>query len=539
MEGESIQNKYSIIRVLGRDACNETFLAEDKKGFFRRRYVIKKIRPILGNTQSEAARQLLYQEASILKRLSGKNPQIPQLCEYFMDGEDFYLVRRWIEGLTLKQKVEQQGKLSATQVEQILKHILSFLKYIHSYGIIYRQIKPSSIILRQRKWLNSAKQDLPILIYFGGVKELEVKTERLDRRGLVLAHQQEYISPEQERGKLVFASDLYSLGLTAIYLLTGKTPAQLPVDSRTRRLLWHQEVPSLKIHLVRAIDRAICPNVEDRFTTASQMLDSLHSPQVPISEAVIKTTNKKSYLTFEVKVISSLFLLGLSVMGIAFAFLSNDFVWFENHSDAGDTTKIGNTDASNPTNLTVEKNESQPKTNEENADRLDKEQIWQSSSQQPEVSLASKRSLCYSQKSCSVIDVLFVPAFPVGTSRQQITELLGNPTKESKGYWQNSNAILYRFIPSKIDLGYLLDTETKIVRQTEVSFADSVDLLSIQQAAQRLLLDKYSAEIEHQLNQVYLNNSDRYQFEIGNLEGVIKRNSSNQIYIGIWDSAFH
>ncbi len=239
MKGKIIQAKYHILRTLSRDAFSETFLAQDQKRFSRDRYIIKKFRPILGNPQGVNVKRLLHQEARVLKQLSGSNRQIPRLYEYFMDGEDFYLVREWIEGLTLEQKVQQQGRLPEAEVEQILKSILSCLKYIHSHGIVYRQLAPSSIILRQNGWIDwlptrFQTNHLPVPIYFGGVKELETKINHSYQRNLVLANQQEYISPEQEQGKSVYASDLYSLGLTAIYLLTAKTPAELPLNSQNK-----------------------------------------------------------------------------------------------------------------------------------------------------------------------------------------------------------------------------------------------------------------------------------------------------------------
>ena len=532
MKGKLIQNKYFILQVLHQDVFSETFLAKDKNWFSRHRYVIKRFRPILGNPKAEATRQLFYQEASILKRLSGNNPQIPQLCEYFIDGEDFYIVRKWIDGLTLKQKVQQQGKLPAAEVEQILASILSFLNYIHSYGIVYRQLKPSSIVLRRSHWLNRAKKELPVPIYFGGVKEAEA--EKINHRGLVIAHQQEYNSPEQEQGRSVYASDLYSLGLTAIYLLTGKTPAQLPLDPQTKQLLWHQEVKDLKIHLVRVIDRAICPRVSDRYSSATQMLRALHSPPVSISETIVEHSGKRLFLTSEVKVIFSLLLLGSAVLGVAFLFLNRDELkaplrdrisWFEKGS-----SKVLQTEA-----LTT-------------ADKLEREELQLEADKSPLSSAETddniaptlnSTSSCYSKESCSAIEVIFVPAFGVGTSQQQIIDSLGEPDRTSKGYWENSYAFLYRFIPSKINLGYLLDVETNLVRQTEVSFAKSVDLLTIHQAAQRLLADNYSADLEDRLNQIYLNNSDRYQFEVDNLEGTIERDPKDRIYLGIWDRTFH
>ena len=275
MKGKLIHKKYEILQTLGRNAFCETFLAKEKSWFVRRRCIIKKFRPILGNPKADQIRKLFYQEAKVLKRLKGKNHKVPRIYEYFMDGEDFYLVREWIDGLTLKQKVQQQGKLPEEEVEQILDSVLSCLKYIHGYGIVYRQLKPSSIILRQ-----SHKGYLPVPIYFGGVKELETNITQPHQGNLTLASQQEYIPPEQEQGKSVYASDLYSLGLTAIYLLTGKTPAELSVDPQTQRLLWYEEISDRRNHLIRVIDRAIHPKISDRFTSAEAMLKALRSPLV-------------------------------------------------------------------------------------------------------------------------------------------------------------------------------------------------------------------------------------------------------------------
>lgn len=344
MKGTLVQDKYWILQTIGQDIFSETFLAKDKNLFFPRRYVIKKFRPILGNPKVQEIKLMFYQEASVLKRLSGENYQIPQLYEYFMDGEDFYLVREWIKGITLEQRVKRQGKLPETEVKEILSSILSVLKYIHSYDIVYRQLKPSSIILRRRNWLRQAPEEdyLPVPIYFGGVKELELHPKKLTQRSLVLANQKEYIPPEQEQGQSVYASDLYSLGLTAIYLLTGKTPAELPLDSYTNQILWHQEAPDLKTNVVRVINRAICANPQDRFTSAEEMLQALHSQPVIISESMIYQTQEKTFLSPEIKIISILFLLGLGVIGIFFASLNFDFDFTQENKDSTDNTTIIN-----------------------------------------------------------------------------------------------------------------------------------------------------------------------------------------------------
>ncbi|MGB5636645.1 MAG: serine/threonine-protein kinase [Waterburya sp.] len=520
MKGNLIQNKYYILQTLGQDTFGETFLARDKSWFFRRRCIIKKFRPILGNPKVDQMRRWFDQEASTLKRLRGKNRQIPRIYEHFMDGEDFYLVREWIDGLTLKQKVQQQGKLPTAEVEQILDSVLSCLKYIHSYGIVYRQLKPSSIILRQ-----SRKGYLPVPIYFGGVKELETKINQPNQRNLALANQQEYVPPEQEQGKSVYASDLYSLGLTAIYLLTGKTPAEFPVDPQTQRLLWHEEISDRRNHLIRVLDRAICPDISERFTSAEAMLQALHSPLVNISLPVIDNPPRKSSWTPEIKIFLALSSFGVGVIGIAFLLLNVDFTQLAKNDfekSADESARVYKKSMIAPTSDSIYKESAIAPT----SDSIRKESATAPTSEL----LPGKIS----------IDASRILASPIGNPRSQITDFLGEPTLESRGYWQNSKALLYRdVIPNQVALGYLTDIETTNIRQAEITFAGSVDLLSIKQAAQQLLQEQYSAEIDHYINQIYFKTSNLQEFKVNNLKGVVQRNPQEHIYLGIWDSEFH
>ena len=499
MKGKLIQNKYFVLRTLGKDQFSKTFLAKDRSKFSFRRYVIKKFRPILGNLHGERIRLSLYQEASVLKRLSGENPQIPRLYECFMDGEDFYLVREWINGITLEQKVQREGVVGEAEARQILDSILRVLQYIHSYNIVYRQLKPSSILLRKQNWLYQAKKQdyLPVPIYFGGVKELAKKPERFYQERLVLANQKEYISPEQEKGQSVYASDLYSLGLTIIYLLTGKTPAELNHSSFSNKLLWQHEAPNLKTNLARIIERAICPRTQDRFTSAEEMLQALHAQPVLISRSFDDRLTKKSSLTPEIKFLSLLFFLSLGIIGIIFG-LSN---------------------FSLPQLLARDKLDDSSATTE----------------RMKTMSGGFKTS-----SPIKSIDGLNIPIFPVGTDRQKIFSSLGNPSIETQGYWENSKAFSYfDFAPNQVALGYLADEKTQKVRQTEMTFNDSVDLAIIQQAVQELLLENYSPDVEHKINRVFFKTSAENQFESKNLAGIVQRNEDNGIYIGIWDKNFH
>jgi serine/threonine protein kinase len=516
MKGKLIQDKYRIIKTLGQNAFSETSLAIDSRWYSNRRYVIKKLRPILGSSEGKTRKRMLVQEASILKRLSGENRQIPRLYEYFVQGEDFYLVREWIAGLTLKQKVEQQGTFSGKEVEQFLENILSFLKYIHRNDIVYRQLKPSTIILAQKNWLpNSQRNGLPIPIYFGGVKELEAKSNSLKQYSLASLkgiQQPEYIPPEQEAGKSVFASDLYSLGLTSIYLLTGKNPAEFPVDIYTKKPLWYQEIPELKIHLRRVIERAICPDMSDRFTSAEEMLKALKSP--PINLAMPSIEEEKQFkqikqlkFTSETKVISILSFMSLGVVGLTFFLLNTDFTQFA-QDDSDQLAKTYQADQLLTDTLTPD-----PK----------------SQLKQPQTILPSTPST-----------ISKIPPFPLGMTQQDITEVLGEPTLNSEGYWPNSRALMYQNVVSKqIALGYLIDKDTTKVRQAEIAFASSVDLLTMKEQVYQLLQNSYSPEIDDYLNQIYFNTSKQRYFNINNFKGVVQRNPQENIYLAIWDQGFH
>ena len=487
MEGKILRNKYKIIKILGQDTFSETFLAKGKNRYAYKYYVIKKYRPILGNPQASQIKHIFDREANVLKILSGKNRQIPQLYEYFTDGENFYLVREWIEGITLEQKVQQQGKLSEEQVKEILISILSVLEYIHDYNIVYHQLKPSNIVLRHNI-LPIKNKYLPVLIYFGGVKELE--TVEVDRRSLVLTNQNEYTSPEQRQGRSVYQSDLYSLGLIAIYLLTGKTPAELNCDSYTKEILWQQEVPELSSSMVMAIDRAICPNIGDRFINPKQMVRALNSQSITISESLI-TQPEELPKEAQLKMVVILFALGLATLGIIFTLVNISLAQlFPNYNNEP---------------LTDARLETLP--------------------QNPDISPTPKLAL--------------IPTFRVYTPLEQVVNSLGEPSQESKGYWGNSRAYLYRnFIPG-VDLGYLADIETQTIRQTEITFADSVKLADIHRTIELLLLEDYSPEIEQKIERVFSTASNEQQFTTGSLDGIVQRNQENSIYIGVWDKNFH
>ncbi|MEY2983785.1 MAG: serine/threonine kinase [Cyanobacteriota bacterium] len=269
-----LNNRYQIIETLGRGGFGETFLAKDTHMPSTRPCVIKHLKPVLESSDLPPwLRERFQREATTLEALGEAHAQIPNLYAYFSEGDDFYLVQEWVSGLTLTQAQAKRGRFSSTAVEELLLGILPVLDFIHQRRIIHRDIKPDNIILRER-------DDLPILIDFGVIKEAMGTLVNPDGRSAysVALGTPGYMAPEQAAGRPVFSSDLYSLGLTAIFLLTGKSPQYLKNDSRTGEILWQSEAPYVSPSLVTVINQAIRYHPRERFKSALEMRQALLGP---------------------------------------------------------------------------------------------------------------------------------------------------------------------------------------------------------------------------------------------------------------------
>ncbi|OUL30709.1 serine/threonine protein kinase [Nostoc sp. T09] len=287
-----LNNRYQVIQTLGGGGFGETFLAEDTQMPSKRRCVIKQLKPIHNNPQIyQLVQERFQREAAILEDLGGSTDQIPTLYAYFQSEGQFYVVQEWVEGQTLTVKVQQQGLLGESAVREILVNLLPILEYIHSKRIIHRDIKPDNIILRYR-------DNKPVLIDFGAVRETmgTVFNSQGNPTSSIVIGTPGYMPSEQAMGRPVFSSDLYSLGMTAIYLLTGKQPPELETDPRTGEIIWHQHALSVSPTFAGVIDRAIAYHPRDRFATAREMLQALQvgantfPPTVPYNHPPVVNT---------------------------------------------------------------------------------------------------------------------------------------------------------------------------------------------------------------------------------------------------------
>jgi serine/threonine protein kinase len=278
-----LNNRYRIIRSLGAGGFGETHLAEDIQMPSGRRCVIKQLKPITNDPQIfQLVQERFQREAAILEDLGAAHPQIPSLYAYFEISGQFSLVQEWIDGVTLANRLQQNGNLSESSVKDVLIGILPVLDYVHSKQIVHRDIKPENIILR-------ASDGKPVLIDFGAVRETmaTIVTSKGNTSQSIVIGTPGFMSSEQSAGRPVYASDIYSLGLTAIYLLTGKIPQEIETDPRTGEILWRRYALSVTPTFSAILDRAIQSHPRDRYGTPKEMLEALYNAALPIPHTVI------------------------------------------------------------------------------------------------------------------------------------------------------------------------------------------------------------------------------------------------------------
>lgn len=271
-----LKGRYRILDALGKGGCGETFLAVDTHKPSKPKCVIKQLKPATTDAVAHRIiRERFAREAAILETLH--SDQIPTLHAYFTEADEFYLVEDWIDGTDLKQKVREQGIFSETRVKGLLINLLPVLEYIHSRGIIHRDIKPDNIILRQC-------DGTPVLIDFGAVKEaVTTVVDSCDaHNSTIVVGTPGFMSPEQAARKPVIASDLYSLGLTAIYLLTGKHPGDF-IDSLAETVSWRAHATNISSHFSEILGKAVQWRAPARYQTAREMLTALQSADVRLS----------------------------------------------------------------------------------------------------------------------------------------------------------------------------------------------------------------------------------------------------------------
>ena len=260
-----LAGRYRALNYLGAGGFAYTYVAVDEHRLHTP-CVIKQFVPRqLSETNKQQAINLFRQEAAILKNL-GNHPQIPDLLAFLTQQQRLYLVQEFIEGQNLLEILSQHGRFSQEQVKQILLNLLPVLEFIHDKQVIHRDIKPSNIIRQQDNNL--------VLIDFGS--SLQSSQEFLTQIGAITGTPG-YVAPEQIKGQTVPASDLFSLGATALHLLTGIMPPDKGIDlaATPLDLIWRQAeiIPDPQFNQI--ITKLLQPEVANRYQSALEVEQDL------------------------------------------------------------------------------------------------------------------------------------------------------------------------------------------------------------------------------------------------------------------------
>ncbi len=290
--GDIIGQKYQIIKELGSGGFATTYLAIDTLSIDKSKSVIKQLQPRFNSPSIwENAKERLETEGLVLQKL-GQHEQIPQLLDHFEENNQFYLVLEFIDGQDFTQEVQKKS-LNEVEVINFLQEVLEILDFVHQQGVIHRDIKPNNLIRRSR--------DRKItLIDFGAVKEIGTtilqSSLRSSRNTLYtqVIGTPGYMPPEQNNGKPVFSSDIYALGKTAIYALTGHSPTEWEQIEIDEAIFWQDHV-NISQGLVKLILRMISPKTSERFISVPQVMEALQ-PLLMVGKVLQDRYSIVSYL---------------------------------------------------------------------------------------------------------------------------------------------------------------------------------------------------------------------------------------------------
>lgn len=266
-----LRDRYRVVQALGQGGFGATFLSKDESLPGSPYCVIKQLRPVATSPHvMQMARELFQREAKTLGKI-GNHPQVPRLLDYFEAHQEFYLVQEYISGSTLQQEVKRSGPFSEAGVKQFLSEVLPMLQYIHGQQVIHRDIKPANLIRRsQDKKL--------VLIDFGAVKDQvnPVRAGASEQTALTAyaIGTPGYAPPEQMAMRPVYASDIYALGVTCLYLLTGRSPKDMDYDPATGEVLWREQV-HISDHFAEVLEKMLEVSVRHRYQNAVEVLRAL------------------------------------------------------------------------------------------------------------------------------------------------------------------------------------------------------------------------------------------------------------------------
>jgi serine/threonine-protein kinase len=256
-----ILGKYKIIGPLGSGGFGTVYLAQDT-------WIDKKVAIKVPHRQGLDFGELL-REPRLLASVS--HPNIVAITTAEKQDSVFFIVMEYVAGETLENLIATHGALDLNRALDFTCQICNAVDHAHKQGVIHRDLRPANVLVTENDMLKVAD--------FGTSRFLEIAAH-----GTTVIGSPPYMAPEQFYGKAVFASDLYSVGVTMYQMLTGVLPYEAPAPADVDKLMSGELVspPRLKNSAIpRAINdivmKAMAPDLTDRYQRASELLEDVLS----------------------------------------------------------------------------------------------------------------------------------------------------------------------------------------------------------------------------------------------------------------------
>lgn len=269
--GDIIDEKYRIIDTLGQGGNGITYKAEDIKSGDR--VALKALSFYHMNDWKQM--ELFEREAQTLANLN--HPGIPKYLDYFQvdtpEDRGFYIVQQLVVGKSLAELVKNGWRSNEAGVQNIATQVLSILIYLQNLKppVFHRDIKPQNLM--------GGKDGKVYLVDFGAVHNTYRNTFSF---GSTVVGTFGYMAPEQFQGQALPATDLYGLGATLLFLLTHRSPADLPTD---RLKISFRNRVQISEQFADWLEKMLEPDAEDRFVSAKAALAALQRPKIVFSKS--------------------------------------------------------------------------------------------------------------------------------------------------------------------------------------------------------------------------------------------------------------
>ena len=254
-----IIGKYRILSTIGSGGFGTVYLAEDT-------WIDKKVALKVPHKQGVDFGELL-REPRLLASLN--HPNIVAILTAEKQDNVFFIVMEFVPGDTLETVIARDGALELSLALDYTCQICNAVDHAHRHGVLHRDLRPANVLVAESGMVKVAD--------FGTSRFLEIAAH-----GTTVIGSPPYMAPEQFHGKAVFASDLYSLGVTMYQMMTGVLPYGTPSPADLDRLMRGDLVTAPRLRnpgIPRAISdivvKALAPEIPARYQRASDLLDDV------------------------------------------------------------------------------------------------------------------------------------------------------------------------------------------------------------------------------------------------------------------------